>query len=185
MKNKKMAGYAVVAASFGVMGALVGINEKPPAGPVTTAIAPTGGAPHTVVSELYAQSLNDISGKPQALSQWKGKPLLVNFWATWCGPCVQEMPELSQLAAGEAGKRFNVIGIGIDSPSNIAQFAAKYKISYPLYVAGMGGTELSRGFGNSAGGLPYTVLIGADGQVRKTYLGRLKFEELQKDLAKL
>jgi peroxiredoxin len=78
-----------------------------------------------------------------------------------------------------------VIGIGIDSPSNIAQFAAKFKIAYPLYVAGMGGTDLARQFGNSAGGLPYTVLIGADGQVRKTYLGRLKFEELKRDLAAL
>jgi peroxiredoxin len=95
------------------------------------------------------------------------------------------MPELSALAAGAAAGRLNVIGIGIDSPSNIAEFAAKYKISYPLYVAGMGGTELSRSFGNSAGGLPYTVLIGADGQVRKTYLGRLKFDELRQDLAKL
>jgi thiol-disulfide isomerase/thioredoxin len=185
MNNKKLAGYAVVAAAFGIMGAMVGIHKKAPEGPLTTAIAPTGGQPHTAVTSLYSQSLNDLAGKPQSLSQWKGKPLLVNFWATWCGPCVQEMPELSALAAGEATGKFNVIGIGIDSPSNIAEFAAKYKISYPLYVAGMGGTELSRSFGNSAGGLPYTVLIGADGQVRKTYLGRLKFDELRRDLAAL
>jgi thiol-disulfide isomerase/thioredoxin len=184
MKNKKLVAYAAVAAAFGVTGALVGINHKAPA-PVTTAIAPTGGAPHTVVATLFAQSLNDVSGQPQALSKWKGKPLLVNFWATWCAPCVQEMPELSALSAREGGRRFNVIGVGIDSPSNIAQFANKFKISYPLYVAGMGGTELARDFGNSAGGLPYTVLIGADGQVRKTYLGRLKFDELQRDLATL
>ena len=62
---------------------------------------------------------------------------------------------------------------------------SKFKISYPLYVAGMSGTELAREFGNKAGGLPYTVLIGADGQVRKTYLGRLKFDELKADLAAL
>jgi thiol-disulfide isomerase/thioredoxin len=129
--------------------------------------------------------MNDVGGKPQALSQWKGKPLLVNFWAPWCAPCVQEMPELSAIAAKDGGKRFNVIGIGIDSPSNIAEFASKFKIAYPLYVAGMSGTDLSRQFGNAAGGLPYTVLIGADGQVRKTYLGRLKFDELRRDLAAL
>src|SRR4051812_31030513 len=129
MKNKKLVAYAVVAAAFGVTGALVGINHKAPA-PVTTAIAPTGGAPHTVVANLFAASLNDVSGKPQTLSQWKGKPLLVNFWATWCAPCVQEMPELSSLSASEGGRRFNVIGVGIDSPSNIAEFANKFKISY-------------------------------------------------------
>ena len=112
-------------------------------------------------------------------------PVLVDFWAPWCAPCVQEMPELSELAAGEEGKKLQVIGIGIDSPSNIAAFSDKYKITYPVLVAGMSGTDLSRQFGNTGGGLPYTVLIGADGQVKKTYLGRLKFDELRKDLATL
>lgn len=184
MNKKHIAAYVAVAAMFGIMGALVAINKKE-VPPYTTAIAPTGGKPHTAVENLYAQSLNDLQGTPQALSQWRGKPLLVNFWATWCAPCVQEMPELSELAHKDGGKTFNVIGIGIDSPSNMQEFANKLKIAYPLYVGGMGGTELSREFGNQAGGLPYTVLIGADGQVRKTYLGKLKFDELRADLAKL
>jgi thiol-disulfide isomerase/thioredoxin len=184
MNKKKLLGYAVVATMFGAIGALAGLNS-PNSGPLTTAYAATDGRPHSVVTNLFAQSMNDVSGKSQPLSQWKGKPLLVNFWATWCAPCVQEMPELSALAAADGGKHFNVIGIGIDSPSNITQFASKLKITYPLYVAGMSGTDLAREFGNAAGGLPYTVLIGADGQVRKTYLGRLKFEELKKDLAQL
>lgn len=184
MNKKHVAAYAAVAAMFGIMGALVAINKKE-VPPYTTAIAPTGGKPHTAVENLYAQSLDDLQGQPQPLSRWRGKPLLVNFWATWCAPCVQEMPELSELAHKDGGKTFNVIGIGIDSPSNMREFAAKLKIAYPLYVAGMGGTELSRGFGNKAGGLPYTVLIGADGQVRKTYLGKLKFDELRADLAEL
>jgi thiol-disulfide isomerase/thioredoxin len=184
MNKKHIAAYVAVAAMFGIMGALVAINKKE-VPPYTTAIAPTGGKPHTAVENLYAQSLNDLQGTPQPLSQWRGKPLLVNFWATWCAPCVQEMPELSELADADGGKSFNVIGIGIDSPSNMKEFADKLKIAYPLYVGGMGGTELSREFGNQAGGLPYTVLIGADGQVRKTYLGKLKFDELRADLAKL
>jgi thiol-disulfide isomerase/thioredoxin len=185
MSKKSWIGYAVVAVLFGAMGALVGINKKEPAPPVTTVIAPTGGAPHTPVTALFAQSLNDAKGTPQSLAQWKGKALVVNFWAPWCAPCVEEMPELAALAADNAGKDLNVIGIGIDSPANIAEFATKFKITYPLYVAGMSGTDLARQFGNAAGGLPYTVLIGADGQVRKTYLGRLKFDELKADLAKL
>jgi thiol-disulfide isomerase/thioredoxin len=185
MKNKKMAAVAAVAAIFCALGVVFGSKTKPPQAPLTTSIAPTGGPAHTAVTNLYAQSLNDLSGKPQSLVQWKGKPLLVNFWATWCGPCVQEMPELSALANEEAGKRFNVIGLGIDSPSAMSEFAAKHNIKYPLYVGGMGGTELSRAFGNTNGGLPFTVLIGADGQVRKTYLGKLKFDELKADLAAL
>ena len=124
-----------------------------------------------------------------AIAPWKGKALLVNFLATWCGPCVQEMPELSALATEEAAngatKRFNVIGVGIDAPSAMVEFATKHNIKYPLYVGGMGGTELSREFGNPSGGLPFTVLIGADGQVKKTYLGKLKFDELKADLATL
>ena len=95
------------------------------------------------------------------------------------------MPELSGLQAELTPKDVQLLGIGIDSPSNIADFAAKYKIAYPLYIAGMSGTELSRQFGNSAGGLPFTVLIGRDGQVRKTYLGRLKLAELRADIASL
>jgi thiol-disulfide isomerase/thioredoxin len=180
MKKNNVMAIAAVAVAAAVVGAAVGLNHKTPASAPVATTAPAGP-----VGELYAQSMNDAKGAPQALSQWKGKALVVNFWAPWCAPCVQEMPELAQLAADHAGKNIQVIGIGIDSPTNIAQFADKFKISYPLYVAGMSGTDLSRKFGNSAGGLPYTVLIGADGQVKKTYLGRLKFAELKADLAAL
>lgn len=183
MSKKNFLVYGLIALLFGAMGAYYGTKKQP--APVTTTIAPTGGAPHTPVTALFAQSMNDTAGKPQALAQWKGKPLLVNFWAPWCAPCVQEMPELDELAKESLAKNINIIGIGIDSPSNIAEFATRHKISYPLYVSGMGGTDLARDFGNSAGGLPYTVLIGADGQVKKTYLGRLKFDELKADLAAL
>lgn len=183
MNKKKFAGYAVVACAFGALGALAGMNKHE--GPITTAYAATNGKAHTAVTRLYGMSLKDASGKQQALSQWQGKAMVVNFWATWCAPCVREMPELDAMARELAAKNIAVIGIGIDSPSNIAQFAAKLKISYPIYVAGMEGTDLARELGNAQGGLPYTVLIGADGSVRKTYLGQLKFEQLRADLAAL
>jgi thiol-disulfide isomerase/thioredoxin len=174
MNKKNLAGYAILAAAFAVFGAIAAVKQEPKAPAASDAAA-----------KLYAQSLNDLAGKSQALAQWKGKPLLVNFWAPWCAPCVQEMPELSDMAAKDGGKRFNVIGIGIDSPSNLAEFAKKTKVSYPLYVGGMSGTDLSRELGNANGGLPFTVLVGPDGKVRKTYLGRLKFDQLKADLAKL
>jgi thiol-disulfide isomerase/thioredoxin len=172
MNKKSLVGYAVLAAACAVFGAIAAVKQE-------------AKAPPAAAGALYGQSLNDLSGKPQALAQWKGKPLLVNFWASWCAPCVQEMPELSELAAKDGGKHFNVIGIGIDSPANLVEFTRKTKVAYPLYVGGLSGTDLSRELGNANGGLPFTVLIGADGQVRKTYLGRLKFDQLRADLAKL
>ena len=184
MTKKNLLTYTVIALAFAGAGAWYGLHRQAPA-PVSTTIAPTAGAPHSPVSALFAQSMNDTSGANHSLSRWQGRALVVNFWAPWCAPCVQEMPELDQLAIASAVNKINVIGIGIDSPANIAQFATRLKISYPLYVAGMSGTDLARQFGNTAGGLPYTVLIGADGQVKKTYLGKLNFDELKADLAKL
>ena len=184
MIRKDVLMYTVIAVLFAAGGAYVALNNKE-AAPVATAAAPSVAPATTPVGALFSQSMNDASGANHSLARWKGKALVVNFWAPWCAPCVQEMPELDQLAIASAAKNINVIGIGIDSPTNIAEFATRLKISYPLYVAGLSGTELSRQFGNTAGGLPYTVLIGADGQVKKTYLGKLKFEELKADLAGL
>ena len=184
MTKKNLIAYAAVAVLFAAAGAYAGLRQQAPAAAPAAAAAATA-AEAGPVAELYKQSLPDAKGVSKTLADYKGKALLVNFWAPWCGPCVQEMPELSALAAGEAGKKLQVIGIGIDTPTNIAEFSDKFHISYPVYVAGMAGTELSRQFGNRGGGLPYTVLIGADGQVKKTYLGRLKFDELRADLATL
>ncbi|MBP0598460.1 TlpA family protein disulfide reductase [Herbaspirillum sp. LeCh32-8] len=135
------------------------------------------------LNRLLSQSMPDASGQQQSLAQWKGKPLVVNFWATWCGPCVEEMPELTALQQEIAPVQ--ILGIGVDSQENIAQFAQKYQIRYPLFVAGTGATDLLRQFGNQAGGLPFTALVGKDGKVKKIYLGRLKFDELRQDLSRL
>jgi thiol-disulfide isomerase/thioredoxin len=184
MTKKEVMLYTAIAILFGGIGAYVALKKNPAPVPVAAPVA-AAAAPATPAAALFSQSMNDASGANHSLARWQGKPLVVNFWAPWCAPCVQEMPELDQLATASAAQGINVIGIGIDSPSNIAEFAGKLKISYPLYVAGMGGTDLARQFGNNAGGLPYTVLIGADGKVIKTYLGKLKFDELKADLAKI
>lgn len=134
------------------------------------------------VSALFAQSLPDLANTSQPLAQWRGKPLLVNFWATWCAPCVQEMPELSALQTEVGEGSVRIVGIGIDSAANIREFAKKLPVTYPLMIGGMEASELSRQLGNQAGGLPFTVLIDADGRIRKTYLGRLKLDELRRDL---
>lgn len=145
----------------------------------------TPGTPQQqVVGQLLNRQLPDSEGKQQNLAQWKGRFLVVNFWATWCAPCVKEMPELSDLQKELQSKQVQILGLGVDSPSNIAEFTKKYTIGYPIYVAGLDGSELSRQLGNQAGGLPFTVLINAQGKAVKTYLGRLKMDELKADIAK-
>jgi thiol-disulfide isomerase/thioredoxin len=152
---------------------------------LTAASAGAHAAPAKDAGALFAASLPDVKNQPQQLAQWKGKILLVNFWATWCHPCVQEMPALSDLQAKGRIANLQVIGIGIDSPENIGQFAAKYKISYPLYVGGVNGSELMRTLGNGVGALPFSLLIGPDGSVKKTYLGSLKMDEVKRDIKAL
>lgn len=169
--KKKTIVFGAVALAFAGIGIAVGNRH-------TTPVAATAPA----VGSFFTQTFADANGKPQPMAQWMGKTLVVNFWATWCPPCVDEMPELSALQQELALSKVQILGIGIDSPSNIAQFAAKHQISYPLYSAGMNGTALAREFGNQAGGLPFTVVIGQDGKIKKTYLGRLKLEVLRKDL---
>lgn len=163
-----------VAVVFGLIGVYFSLQKYAPA-----------AAESTAMRQLLTQSMEDAEGRQQPLAQWTGKKLVLNFWATWCGPCVDEMPELSALQTELSDKSIQIIGIGIDSPSNIAEFSKKYKISYPLYVAGLTGTELSRRFGNQKGGLPFTVIIDSDGAIKKTYIGRLNMAELRKDLANL
>lgn len=127
---------------------------------------------------LFALTLPDAGGAQQVLSQWQGRPLIVNFWAPWCAPCVEEMPDLQRFRDEHRSGGLEVIGIGIDSATNIRQFRDEHKITLPLLVAGMGGSALSNLVGNSAGVLPYTVLISADGRVRERKIGRLKPDEL-------
>lgn len=159
---------------FAGFGAYVGVKHYEPAESASS-----------VTSAFFASSFPDAQGTPVPMQQYQGKPVLVNFWATWCPPCVDEMPELNELQHELGAEKLQIVGIGIDSASNIAEFAKKHNITYPLLVAGSSGTDLSRQFGNQAGGLPFTVLLDAQGQVRKQYLGRLKLEIVRDDLRAL
>jgi len=144
------------------------------------AVGPLGHAPSARTPNpqaLYEASLPDVSGQPVALSHLKGRPLVVNFWATWCPPCVEEMPHLEALS--QELKNIQFVGIGIDNAANISQFVAKIPVSYPLYVAGHAGIAMVRELGNAAGGLPFTVLLDAEGRIFDTILGQVTPEDLR------
>lgn len=169
---KKITAFVVIAVLFTSIGIYFGVKRLQPSAPADTAVA-----------ALMQVSMKDNGGKQRKMSEWQGKVLLLNFWATWCPPCVSEMPELVALQNELAGKNLQVVGIGIDSPSNIREFAEKHQITYPLLLGGLEGSELSRQFGNQSGGLPFTILIGPDGSVRQIYMGRLNMEKVRADLA--
>jgi thiol-disulfide isomerase/thioredoxin len=131
------------------------------------------------VAALFAQTFNDAQGQPQPMAQWKGQWLVLNFWATWCTPCVEEMPTLQQVARDYGTRGVAVVGLGIDSPSAIRRFQSELKLELPLLVAGVDGSELARALGNPSGALPYTVLISPRGGVERAHLGLLRPELLR------
>jgi len=142
----------------------------------------TGPAGENATALLYGQTLPDASGQPFPLASLRGKTVVLNFWATWCPPCVEEMPELSELHREISGRNGTVIGIGVDSPSNVREFADKHRFAYPLLVAGLTGTELARQFGNTSGALPFTVVIDAGGRIVERKLGRIRLATLRENL---
>jgi thiol-disulfide isomerase/thioredoxin len=134
---------------------------------------------------LFAATLPDEKGKPQNLAQYAGKTVVLNFWATWCEPCREEMPELSQLHEEYKDKNLVVLGVAIDDVATIGEFLKETKVSYPLFAAEMQGMEIASNLGNSKGVLPYTVIIKADGSVAKTYFGRITKPLLEETFLKL
>jgi thiol-disulfide isomerase/thioredoxin len=121
----------------------------------------------------------DAQDRPIDLAGWQQRVVLLNFWATWCPPCIEEMPELSALHAKYWDRGFGVFGIGIDSAAKIAQFQETRPVSYPLAVGGLEASELAREFGNTGGMLPFSVLLDRQGAVVQRLLGRVKLEPLE------
>ena len=124
-------------------------------------------------------SLPDLSGQKQAMSQWKGKTLVINFWATWCQSCLKEMSDFIQLQAQYAKQNVQFIGIAIDEIAPVTAFTARLGVNYPTLVASeWEGFNLSQQFGNTANIVPYTVVINPDEKVIFSYAGAVKKDDL-------
>lgn len=132
------------------------------------------------VFDLQLQKAAQARGELLALAEFRGKPLVVNFWATWCPPCVEEMPELSAFYDKYKPKGVQLLGIAVDSPSNVREFLEERQFSYPLVVAGANGSELASRLGSRIDAFPYTVLVAPNGQVVQQKMGRIYEEELIK-----
>ena len=154
---------------------------------VLAAIAGTGLAlkkqPNGLDSEtqqaLWNAEFDTPDGPVLKMQNLQGKPLVINFWATWCAPCVEEMPVLDIFFRQNASKGWQMVGLAIDQPSRVRQYLSQNAISYPIGLAGLTGTELGRYLGNEVGGLPFTVVLDGKGGVIQRKLGKLSAQEIQ------
>lgn len=127
-------------------------------------------------SALFDLKFDDLNGTEQPLAPYQGKPMVVNFWATWCPPCVKEMPDLESLSQSHTDVEF--VGLAIDTKRNVKKFLEQIPVSYDLYVPGHGGVKHMRELGNPKAGLPFTLIINAEGVVTEHILGQIDKAEL-------
>jgi len=132
------------------------------------------------LAALWGLTLKTPEGAELPLSSFKGKPLLVNFWATWCPPCIEELPLLNAFYQQNASKGWQMLGLAVDKTSAVQTFLAREPLAFPVAMAGMEGVALSQSLGNGPGGLPFTVVLGAAGEVLDRKIGRVSTDDLQR-----
>ncbi len=136
-------------------------------------------APGASAEAFFAQTFKDLDGEPRAMAQWQGQLVVVNFWATWCPPCIEEMPDLQRVHDEYRSRGVVVVGLGIDSPSALKRFRDEHALALPLFAAGAAGSELGKTLGNGSGALPYTLLIDRKGRIVRARLGQIAPAELR------
>jgi thiol-disulfide isomerase/thioredoxin len=186
--NRRNMLYGGVAAAAGLAGAGVawwkiqphalrdGVNAVAPAAGVDTAVSASDAA---AADSFWSLSFDTPDGKPLPMRGFHGKMLLVNFWATWCPPCIEELPLLDYFYQENKGKNWQVVGLAVDQPSAVRSWLQTKPLNFPVGMAGLEGAELSKSLGNLAGSLPYSVVFGASGQLLYRKVGKVKPEDLR------
>jgi len=152
-------------------------------------LAQTRYAPKTpaasAVSGLWQLGFPDAQGRRRPLSQWRGQVVVLNFWASWCAPCREEIPDFVALRSQYRPKGVEFVGIAIDNSTNVAQFLQRVSVNYPILIGEGAAHNLARQLGNPSGALPYTIVLDRDGHVALSHLGRLPRATLAQALDKI
>ena len=154
---------AVAAAAAGVGGWFLTADHSEP--------APAG---------FWDLSFERPEGGTLALASLRGGPLLVNFWATWCAPCITELPLLDAFARRQAAAGWKLVGLAVDAPTPVRRFIQERPLSFPVGLAGLDGTELGKALGNAQGGLPFSVVFDRQGRIGARKLGAVHGPDLDR-----
>ena len=146
-------------------------------------IAPGGSELNT--EQIYATRYADLQGQSQALRNWRGKILVLNFWATWCPPCREEIPDFVQVDTAYRGKNVAIVGIALDGQEAVQDFAREFGIHYPLLLGGAEAYDFAARLGNTSKGIPFTVILDPQGKISYLGVGAVRKQELEKVLDKL
>ena len=141
--------------------------------------APPAAPPDEAALAFWQSSFTRPDGQPLAMAALRGQPLVLNFWATWCPPCVKEMPELDRFALAFAARGGRVVGLAVDNPTAVRSYLQRAPVGYAIGLAGFDGTDLSRKLGNSSGSLPFTAVFARSGAIVQRKLGETNFEQLK------
>lgn len=139
------------------------------------------GPPAVAPTALYAATFNDESGTPQALGRYQGKLLVLNFWATWCGPCREEIPAFTRVQSRWNARGVQFVGLSAEEPEKVARFAREVAVNYPLWT-GEGVSELGRRLGNRLGVLPFTVIVSPAGEILDAKVGAYSERDVEAKL---
>lgn len=130
-------------------------------------------------STLWQMEFPGLDGKVFRMTSLQGKPVLLNFWATWCPPCIEELPLLSNFYLSNSAKGWQVLGLAVDQLEPVKRFLARSPVTFPVALAGLPGVELGKSLGNASGGLPFTVVMGSDGRVAHRKIGKVSAANLR------
>ena len=139
----------------------------------------TGISDEADVDGLFAAPMPDLSGNPVTLAHWRGKVLVVNFWATWCVPCREEIPDFVRLQKEFGDKGVQFVGIAADQADKVSAFASELQINYPLLIGNFAALELAKRVGNKISALPFTIVLNREGRLVHRQLGILKVDKLR------